>query len=56
VGKVMMANDHYIALARSTDIEQVSLHRIQKLDKLPKVGESVVIKYKGKLGAVSHVE
>jgi hypothetical protein len=52
VGKVLMANTHYIALERNTDREQITLHRIQKLDKEPKVGDEVTIKYKGKQGMV----
>lgn len=56
VGIVIVANEHYIALARSTDVEQVTLHRIQKLDKAPMVGRSVVIKYQGKYGVVSDAQ
>jgi type IV secretion system protein VirD4 len=55
-GTVLLANTHYIALQRNNDVEQITLHRIQKLDKEPKVGEAVTIKYKGKQGAVNHVQ
>ena len=55
-GNVIQANEHFIAVARSTDIEQVSLHRIQKLDQSPKVGDSVTIRYHGKKGVVTHVK
>lgn len=55
-GNVIQANEHFIAVARSTDIEQISLHRIQKLDQSPKVGDSVTIRYHGKKGVVTHVK
>lgn len=51
-GTVLMANSHYIALERNNDQEQITLHRIQKLDKAPKVGDVLAIKYKGKQGDV----
>lgn len=52
VGTVLAANTHYIAMERNTDREQITLHRIQRLDKEPKVGDEVTIKYKGKQGMV----
>lgn len=55
-GRVLQANEHFVAVARTTDVEQISLHRIQKLDQAPKVGDSVTIRYHGKKGVVTHVQ
>lgn len=52
-GKAFLETSHYIALHRANDIEQVSLHRKQKLSRPVKIGEVVTITYTGKAGAVS---
>ncbi|CAG2138432.1 hypothetical protein LMG19282_01495 [Cupriavidus campinensis] len=49
-GKVLLVTDHYVALHLADDREQVSLHRIEKLSAVPKVGDGVTIKYTGKRG------
>jgi len=52
-GKVLLITDYYVALHRHSDREQVSLHRRSKLDRAPKVGESITINYVGKKGTVN---
>ncbi|KAA0178839.1 TraM recognition domain-containing protein [Cupriavidus gilardii] len=50
VGKVLLLTDHYVALHRLNDREQVSLHRREKLNAIPKLGQDVSIRYTGKRG------
>ncbi len=52
VGKVLFQTEHYLAIHRLNDREQVSLHRKSKLNKGGKVGEMVTIQYTGKKGTV----
>jgi type IV secretion system protein VirD4 len=52
-GQVFLVTEHYIAIHRVNDREQVSLHRLSKLDRCPKVGEVVTIRYAGKKGSVA---
>ncbi|APA90203.2 type IV secretory system conjugative DNA transfer family protein (plasmid) [Paraburkholderia sprentiae WSM5005] len=52
-GKVLLVTRHYIAIHKLHDREQVSLHRISKLNRSAKVGESITITYTGKKGVVA---
>ncbi|TCK31935.1 type IV secretion system protein VirD4 [Paraburkholderia sp. BL8N3] len=52
-GKVLLVTRHYIAIHKLHDREQVSLHRISKLNRSAKVGESVTITYTRKKGVVA---
>ncbi|NMV39931.1 type IV secretory system conjugative DNA transfer family protein [Ralstonia insidiosa] len=52
-GVVLLATSHYVAVERVADPGAVSLHRIARLSRVPKTGESVSIRYTGKQGAVA---
>jgi type IV secretion system protein VirD4 len=52
-GKVLLVTKHYIAIHKVNDREQVSLHRIAKLDRGAKVGEMITIVYTGKKGIIA---
>ncbi|MDR5776996.1 MULTISPECIES: type IV secretory system conjugative DNA transfer family protein [unclassified Caballeronia] len=51
-GKVLLVTRHYIAIHKHHDREQVSLHRIAKLNRSAKEGESITITYSGRKGVV----
>ncbi|WP_158641789.1 type IV secretory system conjugative DNA transfer family protein [Candidatus Glomeribacter gigasporarum] len=51
-GKVLLQTDHYLALHRLNDREQVSLHRKLKLDKSAQAGQAIIIQYAGTKGTV----
>lgn len=51
-GKLLLQTDHYLAIHRLNDREQVSLHRKSKLDKNVQVGQAMIIQYSGKKGTV----
>lgn len=50
IGSVLMLTDHYVVLQKEKDF--VSLHRKVKLDRVPAVGERVIVQYEGKKGRV----
>ncbi|MGY8527597.1 type IV secretory system conjugative DNA transfer family protein [Paracidovorax citrulli] len=54
-GVVLLVTDHYLAIHRLNDREQVSLHRLSKLGlrRPPKPGQEITIRYTGKRGEVS---
>lgn len=52
-GKVLLVTKQYIAIHKLNDREHVSLHRIAKLNRSAKVGETITITYTGKKGAVA---
>ncbi|MGP8437781.1 type IV secretory system conjugative DNA transfer family protein [Paraburkholderia fungorum] len=52
-GKVLLVTKHYIAIHKPHDREQVSLHRISKLNRSAKEGDSITITYTGKKGVVA---
>ena len=53
LGTVVLATEHYLVLERMGDLGAVSLHRLARLSRMPKVGERITIRYTGKKGTVA---